>query len=98
WSGTVDQYVHDLGQTRVETMKRQLGTEGLRSKKVDKATGGEYKPPTVDVSKLPPLSLTKTDVTERIAGYDTVKYEARTDGQLFQEFWLAPAVNVSADL
>jgi hypothetical protein len=42
--------------------------------------------------------MTKTGVTERIAGYDTVKYEIRADGTLFQEIWVAPALDVSSDL
>ena len=98
WSGTIDDYVKQVGRNRMDLMKKQLGTEGFKSRKLREATGGEYQPPTIDPSKLPPVSLTKTDVTERIAGYDAVKYEARANGDLFQEFWIAPSLNVSSDL
>jgi hypothetical protein len=98
WTGTIDDYVKHVGQNRQETMRKQLGTQGLHSRKLQNATSGEYKPPKIDVAKLPPVSVTKTDVTERIAGYDAVKYEARANGELFQEFWVAPSLNVSSDL
>lgn len=98
WTGTIDEYVQNVGQNRANQMKKQLGTDKIKNRKLEQATGGTYKPPEVDVSKLPPLSITKTDVTERIAGYDAVKYEVRANGELFQEFWLAPSLNVSSDL
>lgn len=98
WTGTVDDYVKHVGQNRTDQMRKQLGTETIKNRRLHDATAGEYKPPTVDVSKLPPVSLTKTDVSDRIAGYDAVKYEARANGELFQEFWIAPSLNVSDDL
>jgi hypothetical protein len=55
-------------------------------------------PQPVDPAKLPPVSVTSTGVKEKIAGYETEKYDVRVDGELFQELWVAPALNLSADL
>jgi hypothetical protein len=58
----------------------------------------EYTPPKVDASKLPPLSVTKTGITAKVAGYDTEKYDIHVNGELFQEIWVAPSLDLSGDL
>jgi len=100
WSGTVDEYVRQMTQARTEKLQETIIHVNPTSKLKDRSKKNpvQYKPPTVDVAKLPPLSITKTAVTEKIAGYDTVKYEVRADGVLFQEIWVAPALDVSNDL
>lgn len=98
WTGTVDEYVREVAHSRTEGMRSKLGGMDKQSKKVRDAEAKPYVPPTIDPAKLPPVSITKTDVTEKIAGYDTVKYEFRADGDLFQEIWVAPALDVSSDL
>ena len=99
WSGTIDEYVRQMTTARAEKMRQELihVDPGHKLDKGDKKAR-EYTPPKVDPAKLPPLSITKTQVTEKIAGYDTIKYEVRTGGDLFQEIWVAPTLDVSADL
>jgi len=96
WSGTVDDYVRELSMQREKDFRAQLG--GANIKKKSKDGEDKYAPPKIDPAKLPPLSITKTEVKEKVAGYDTVKYEFRTDGDLFQEVWVAPALDVSSEL
>jgi hypothetical protein len=98
WSGTVDEYVLAVSQSRSTSMLSKLGGLEKKNPKVRDAETKPYAPPTVDPTKLPPITITKTDVTEKIAGYDTVKYEIRANGELFQEVWVAPALDMSRDL
>lgn len=93
WSGTIDEYLRQMGQNRADKMRETLQEHGKGSKKEE-----PYAVPKVDPAKLPPLSITKTEQTEKIAGYDTVKYQVQVDGTLFQEIWIAPTLDVSADL
>jgi hypothetical protein len=93
WSGTIDEYLQQMGQNRADKMRETLQEHGKGSKKEE-----PYSVPKVDLAKLPPLSITKTEQTEKIAGYDTVKYQIQVDGTLFQEIWIAPTLDVSADL
>jgi hypothetical protein len=96
WSGTVDEYVRDLTTARDEKVKMTYGQHNpvARSKQ---AKADTYKPPKVDPAKLPAVSVTKTGLTGKVAGYDTEKYDIYADGELFQEIWVAP-VDVSSDL
>src|SRR5215470_14711947 len=93
WSGTVDDYVTQVGHSRMEAMRQKL-TDAGRGKEVPKV--GEN-PAAIDPAKLPPASIINTGLTEKIAGYDAAKYEVKVDGDLFQEFWVAP-IDVSKDL
>ncbi len=96
WSGTVDEYVREVSTSRNKGLREKLGRAAPDNKKLKEAK--EYSPPKVDPAKLPPISIAKTDVTATIAGYDTIKYEVRVDGDLFQEMWVAPTLDVSGDL
>jgi hypothetical protein len=93
WSGTVDEYVREVTRSRAEGMSKVLAEAGEKGGKEK-----EFAPPKIDPSKLPPISISKTSATDTIAGYATVKYEVRSDGELFQEIWVAPTLNVSSDL
>ena len=97
WTGTIDEYVHEVARSRAEGMSQALAQAGEKAAAA-KGKEKEYVPPKVDPAKLPPVSITKTGLTDKIAGYDTVKYEARVNGELFQEIWVAPSLNVSSDL
>jgi len=102
WSGSIDEYVSDMSAQRQNAMRDRTSKLPIPQKKKDEvaakkaADGG--KPPTIDLAKLPPVSLSSTGQTEKIAGYDTEKYEAKVDGELFQEIWIAPALDLSSDL
>lgn len=98
WSGTIDEYVLTVAQSRSTSMLAKLGGLEKKNRKVRDAEAKPYALPTVDPTKLPQISIAKTEVTEKIAGYDTVKYEFRANGELFQEVWVAPALDVSRDL
>lgn len=95
WTGTVDEYVRDVTTKRDEKMKNSYGAAAAA--KMKRKEGKPYEPPKVDVAKLPPLSITNTGLTEKIAGYDAQKYNIQVDGELFQEIWVAP-IDVSRDL
>ncbi|MGH7788704.1 MAG: hypothetical protein ACRERC_17675 [Candidatus Binatia bacterium] len=104
WTGTVDEYVTEMTRDRSAAFKEKLGAMKLEQPnkgdaKADAAdeAAAPAKPRGVDKAKLPPLSITKTEQTAKIAGHDTTKYEVRVDGDLFQEIWIAP-LNVAADL
>lgn len=96
WSGSSSDYVREVTVARDTAMRERIGN--LTGKKKDKdAPASAPTPGTVDTSKLPPVSITATGVTERIAGYDAQKYEVKVDGDLFEELWIAP-VDLSSDL
>jgi hypothetical protein len=95
WTGTIDEFQREMGRERATKMREQFAE--LRGKDAP-AKDEEYKIPVVDPAKLPPLSISKTGLSEKIAGYETEKYEIKADGELFQEIWIAPAMDVSADL
>lgn len=98
WSGPIDEYARLVAESRTNAMLKKFNE--FQDKKnaahgLPPATPGLKK---IDPAKLPPLSIVKTDVTERIAGYDTIKYQVQVDGELFQELWIAPTLDVSPDL
>jgi hypothetical protein len=98
WRGTVDEYVRELSQSRSTSLFAKLGGVEKKNPKVRDAEAKPYVVPTVDPTKLPAITITQAAGTERIADYDTMKYEFRADGDLFQEVWVAPALDVSGDL
>lgn len=100
WTGTVDEYVGEMQSNR----KRNMSNQGYRIKP-DTGTesdgdGGNKvaAPKPIGGAKLPPISITDTGIKEQIAGFQTAKYEIRADGELFQEVWIAPTLDVSSDL
>ncbi len=98
WSGTIDQYVRESSRNRAEAMHARIGQMIPPSKDQKDGTAPDaFLPPPVDPATLPPVSVTATGVKEKIAGYETEKYEVKVDGELFQELWVAPALNMSAD-
>lgn len=88
WSGTVDQYVTEMQQTRARAAKKRRGNEKAAPEEQAK----------IDPKSLPPVVVTKTDETETIAGHPTRKYEIRVDNDLFEELWVAEDLNLSGDL
>ncbi len=44
------------------------------------------------------VNIQKTDKTEKLAGYDAVKYEIRIDGKLKQEQWISEDMDITGDL
>lgn len=105
WTGSVDDYVRDMAAHRQEAMRERVSSLGqAEAIKRKRAESGEdagrpsSTPRRFDKADLPPVSLTNTGQRETIAGYETEKYDVLVDGELFQEFWLAPALNLGADL
>jgi hypothetical protein len=98
WSGTIDEYVRTIAHNRSKALLSSVGGDASKNPRLKRLQHGPEALPTVDASKLPPVTITKTDVAEKIAGYDTIKYEIRAGGDLFEEIWVAPALNVSSDL
>jgi hypothetical protein len=99
WTGTIDDYVREMSVARDTKMAEKYGDK----KKVFEQQGKpreakEYSAPVVDPSKLPPLSITKTGITAKVLGYDTEKYDIHANGELFQEIWVAPTLDLSSDL
>ena len=96
WSGSADDYVRDMTRARAEAMRQRIGQMAGRKGKTDEPVG-DPTPRAIDVTKLPPVSITASGIKEKIAGYETEKYDVRIDGQLFEELWIAP-IDMSADL
>ena len=87
WSGKVEDYVTEMTSNRAEMM----------SERVSKSTALSYGKPAIDEDALPKIVIKKTDVTEKIAGHETTRYEVRSAGELFQELWLAEDIDLSKD-
>lgn len=111
WSGSIDEYVRDMAEHRKSAMSERVAAMGMADKFKEKsderaaksgkdkgADKGEKTPGGFDASKLPPVSITSSGQHEKIAGYDTEKFEVKVDGELFQELWLTTGLNVAADL
>lgn len=94
WTGTIEDYARHVAGSRAKATRQLMTNAG---KKGDSAPL-EVALPKVDPATLPPISITKDRATEKIAGYDTVKYVVQVDGDRFQELWVAPALDMSADL
>lgn len=97
WSGSTAEYTREMSRNRAEAAQDRIaamaGTKKkLKDKPVDPPTPGP-----IDPATLPPVSITASGSTERIAGYDAQKYEVHVDGELFEEIWVAP-LDLSADL
>ncbi|MEO8605406.1 MAG: DUF4412 domain-containing protein [bacterium] len=101
WSGTIDDYVRDMSSQRknalTERVNRMPIPKRKRDKLVDQEGAESEKKPTPEPTRLP-VSLAETGAAEKIAGYETEKYDVKVDGELFQEIWIAPALDLSADL
>lgn len=98
WSGTTDEFVREMTRARDAAMHEKIGSlTGQKAKNKAEAAAADAAPKPIDVSKLPPVSITPSGVQEKIAGYDTQKYEVRVDGDLFEEIWIAP-LDMSADI
>jgi len=99
WSGSVDDYVKEMSAQRAEAMAQRAGKLPIPEAKKEEArkADAEHKR-TLQPTVLPPISLASAGPGEKIAGYDTEKYEARVDGDLFQEIWLAPSLKLGSDL
>ncbi|HSQ01398.1 MAG TPA: hypothetical protein VL049_29605 [Candidatus Dormibacteraeota bacterium] len=97
WSGTSDDYVREMSRARESAMRARIGNLTGKQTKPDEAAAADPTPRTIDPAKLPPVSITPSGVKEKIAGYDTEKYEVKVDGQLFEEIWIAP-LDLSADV
>ena len=92
WSGTAEDYARHVSKSRGEALRKRLVEAGQKS-----APEVSDDVPKVDPAKLPPLSIVSTGISEKIAGYDTTKYEVKVDGDVFQELWVAP-LDISSDL
>jgi hypothetical protein len=86
WSGTVEEYTREI-------LKRRA-----RSSDKKKKASSEPRAPKIDKSQLPKITIRKSERTEQFAGHDTVKYAILSDGEEFQEMWIAEDVDVSKDL
>lgn len=96
WNGPIQDYVRESSRNRAAGMQERIGH--LLGKKDPEKAMEAFMPPPVDPAKLPPVSVTSSGLREKIASYETEKYEVRVDGELFLEIWVAPALNISGDL
>ena len=95
WSGSTDDYVHEMTRTRDAAMRDRVGS--MTGKPVKPDAPAESTPRTIDESKLPPVSITSAGTKEKIAGYEAEKYDVKVNGELFEELWIAP-LDLSADI
>jgi len=82
WSGTTDEFVREMTRARDTAMREKIGSlTGQKAKdKAAAAAAADATPKPIDVSKLPPVSITPSGAQEKIAGYDTQKYDVRVNG------------------
>jgi len=105
WSGSIDDYLREMGQHRQTAMRERVAAMGMAEKmskkNAEKNAGNratDQKTKTIGPGDLPPVSITSAGTQEKIAGYDAEKYDVKVDGELFQELWLAHGLDLSADL
>lgn len=89
WTGTIDEYVGEMGRNRVEAAKAKFGNTSAAQMARD---------PSKDDTQLPKMVLRKLGNGGAIAGHETVKYQIESNGELFQELWVADDVTLSSDL
>ena len=88
WSGTVDEYVAEIVRSRKARAEERFGADAAVS----------FGRSAVNESKLPTIVLRKLGSGDTIAGHATVKYLIESNGEQFQELWVAEDLNISADL
>lgn len=88
WSGSIDEYVEGVQSDRKATATQRFGSGAAAHLAVAPS----------DDAKLPAITVRRVGPGGKIAGYETVKYQVESDGELFQELWVADGVNFSTDL
>ncbi len=89
WSGNVEEYVKLSAKRRREAMVKKLG-------------GGKKEPaellPELDEENLPEITVELSGETKELAGHQVTKYLVRVNEELFQEMWIAEALDLSGDI
>lgn len=108
WTGAVSDYVREMTEHRKQSMGNRIAAMGMSDKAKEKAAArGESKgkeraarkaKEDLERAKKLPVSIVSTGQHEKVAGYDTEKFEVKVDGDLFQEIWLTNGLSVAADL
>jgi hypothetical protein len=88
WSGPLDDYLREMAQNRKENMRGRAGEKRAKS----------YGLAAIDESKLPRIVIKQTGTAQTIAGHATTPYRIESNGELFQELWLAEGLNLGGDL
>jgi hypothetical protein len=88
WGGKVDDYVSAMTKQRAETMRQRSGSDAALSYGMRK----------VDEKSLPRIEVKKTEQTRMIAEHQTTRYEIYSNGELFEEIWLAEDIDMKGDL
>lgn len=88
WAGSLEAYLTDMTRDRVAAMREKVGDKSAQS----------YGMPIVDESSLPRIVIKRAAEKEEIAGHPTVKYTIESNGEVFQEIWLAEGLDLSRDL
>ena len=89
WSGTIDEYVSEMNKSRKDAAYKRFGSTNAAQMARD---------PDKEDKKLPRVVLRKLGDGGVVAGHDTVKYQVESDGELFQELWVATDVSTNSDL
>ena len=99
WSGTTDEFVREMTRTRdADAAREDRLAHRSEAKNKAEAAAADAAPKPIDVSKLPPVSITPVRACRRRSPATTPqKYEVQVNGDLFEEIWVAP-LDMSADL
>ncbi len=89
WSGSVEDYVKLSAKRRHEATNKHLGAA---------SKAGADPLPELDLESLPEITVELSGEAREIAGHQTTKYLVKLDNEIFQEFWVAPDVDLTADL
>jgi hypothetical protein len=89
WSGTIDEYITEMSKSRKEAAYQRFGSTNAVQMADDSPK---------DDSKLPKVVVRKIGDGGVIAGHETTKYQIESNGELFQEIWVAGDLNTNGDL
>jgi len=88
WSGKAEDYLTEMARDRAEAVRKRTG----------KGPVPDYGLPKIDEKSLPAIEIKKTEETSTIAEHPAKKYEVHSNGELFQEIWLAEDIDMTSDL
>ncbi|MCK4547008.1 MAG: DUF4412 domain-containing protein [Candidatus Eisenbacteria sp.] len=93
--GEMQKQAEAVGKRMEEEYLKQLPPEQREAYEQYRKSMKKEEPPAARKLKV---QVKKTSEKPKIVGYSTQKYEVRVDGELVEELWIAPDVNVGAEI
>jgi hypothetical protein len=89
WTGTVDEYISEMGRNRQAAANERFGNS---------TAAQMIRDPQKPDADAPKIVVRKLGTGGAIAGHETVKYQIESNGELFQEVWVAENLDLTSDL